>query len=138
VYTATQVEQVANQLADILKTVAVMTFTGPLGAGKTTLIKALLQASGVRDEVTSPTFTYMNQYEGIDGFMFYHFDLYRIESVESFIEMGFHEYLYQPHSVALIEWPAVIDSLLVHSVCHVTIDYCDDLGVRVLKVMVKE
>src|SRR5271163_1558782 len=94
IYSLDQVELVAHALADELKTISVMTFSGPLGAGKTTLIRELLRVNGIDELVTSPTFTYMNIYRNKQGRTFYHFDLYRITSLDSFVEAGFNEYLY--------------------------------------------
>lgn len=133
-YGINDLEFVAQRIKELLSHCKVMTFTGTLGAGKTTLIRALMRQCGIDNEVTSPTFTYMNVYEDEQGNHFYHFDLYRITSVDMFHHAGFDEYLYQPHSWALIEWPEVIEPLLTHDVCHVYIDYGDDLEKRILRV----
>jgi tRNA threonylcarbamoyladenosine biosynthesis protein TsaE len=122
-YSLEQIDEIAAQLADMVPSVAIMTFVGPLGAGKTTMVRSLLRASGVQDTITSPTYTYLNIYRNPDGFTFYHFDLYRIVSLDDFINAGFNEYLYQPNSIALIEWPEIIDPLLMDRVCRVSIDY---------------
>jgi tRNA threonylcarbamoyladenosine biosynthesis protein TsaE len=114
---------VARKLAHMLQDYPVITFTGPLGAGKTTLIKALASELGVADLVTSPTYTYLNTYEDAQGKMIYHFDLYRLGSAQEFESMGFGEYLYADGSWALIEWPEIIAPLLARAVCHVVIDY---------------
>ena len=103
----------------------IFTFTGPLGAGKTSLIRQMLMQKGVEQLVSSPTFTYVNLYENDKGQLFYHFDLYRIDSMDSFYRAGFNEYLYAPHSWAFIEWPEVIMPLLGQSVCHCQIEYHD-------------
>lgn len=91
---------------------SIFTFEGPLGAGKTTLIKDFLKLCGVKTIVTSPTFAYMNKYRNKEGEIFYHFDLYRLNNFQEFIDTGFDEYLYQDGVVNLIEWPGVIDGLL--------------------------
>lgn len=131
-YTLCDIERVAKNLKQLLNDCSVLTFTGPLGAGKTTLIKELLRQCGISQTVTSPTFTYMNMYEDPSGRTFYHFDLYRIGSMQEFQEAGFDEYLYEPESHALIEWPEHILPLLTHKVCHVAIDYHDDPEKRVM------
>ena len=137
IYGVDEVESVAQRLKDLLSTCKVMTFTGTLGAGKTTLIRSLLRQCGVQGDITSPTFTYMNVYEDDQGNNLYHFDLYRITSVDIFVNAGFDEYLYQPNSWALIEWPEVIEPLLTHDVCHVYLDYYDELEKRKLRVVCK-
>ena len=92
----------------------------------------MLKQKGVAQPVTSPTFTYVNVYENDNGQLFYHFDLYRIETLDAFIAAGFNEYLYAPNSWAFIEWPEVIMPLLTEAVCHCTIDYHDQQ--RVLRI----
>ena len=116
---------VAGQLVALMDRYKIFTFTGPLGAGKTSLIAQMLKQKGVTQAVTSPTFTYVNLYENDKGQLFYHFDLYRIETLQAFIAAGFNEYLYVPNSWAFIEWPEVIMPLLTEAVCHCTIDYHD-------------
>ena len=103
---------VTTNLMPLLKTKRIFTLTGPLGAGKTTLTKEFLRQCGITKTVTSPTFSYVNTYTNVQGCTFYHFDLYRLGSVDDFITMGFDEYLNQPNSFCLIEWPEVIAPLL--------------------------
>ena len=112
VYSLDTIHLVTHYLRERMNSSAIFTFTGELGAGKTTLIKAFLKECGVTQAVTSPTFTYVNVYENQQGQIFYHFDLYRIKTVDDFIAAGFNEYLYQPNSWSLIEWPDVITPLL--------------------------
>jgi tRNA threonylcarbamoyladenosine biosynthesis protein TsaE len=131
-YGVEQVPAVAQQLANKLQNCRVMTFTGSLGAGKTTLIRELLRYKGIQEPITSPTFNYVNLYTNKLGQKFYHFDLYRIASLDDFCAAGFDEYLYQPNSWALIEWPEPVMPLLIHDVCHVEIDYCDEK--RILRI----
>jgi tRNA threonylcarbamoyladenosine biosynthesis protein TsaE len=106
--------------------VRVYTFTGTLGAGKTTLIRMLLQEWGINQSVTSPTFTYVNVYQTPHKEILYHFDLYRLNSLDQFIEAGFDEFLYRDNSWAFIEWPSIITPLLNRNVCDVVIDYIDE------------
>ena len=126
VYGLQQVHQAAEHLFKRLPFCQVMTFTGSLGAGKTTIIRELLHKVGIQEPITSPTFTYMNLYVNKSGQKFYHFDLYRIESLDAFCLSGFDEYLYQPNSWAFIEWPELIQPLLTHDVSHVYLEYSDD------------
>lgn len=89
---------------------SVVCFYGDLGAGKTTFIKGL--AEGVlgvpEEEVNSPTFTYLNIYKGIKTL--YHFDLYRLHSVDEFLGMGFDE-MFDAGGVCCIEWAEKLFSL---------------------------
>lgn len=95
-------------LAPWTKAGQIITLEGGLGAGKTTLVKALLAAQGVREPVTSPTYGYVKQYTTAQGGIVYHFDLYRLEHGEEFLAAGFDEYLRDTTALVLIEWPAVI------------------------------
>ncbi len=107
--------EVAHKIADSLKGGEIILLNGDLGAGKTTFTKGLAKALGVKDTVTSPTFTFMKEYnEG--RIPLYHFDMYRVESEEELYELGLNDYLYM-QGVCVIEWnkfeniknPIVID-----------------------------
>lgn len=118
---------VETHILPLFSTKSIFTFSGPLGVGKTTMIKSILKKSGVVQSVTSPTFGYVNTFQA-DGVSFHHFDLYRIGSVEEFKQAGFDEYLHAPSSICLIEWPDVIRDLFLdpsirQKVCHIKIRY---------------
>jgi len=122
-YRLDAVQEVAATLLQEGKKCSVFTFTGTLGAGKTTLIQAILRTCGVTGLITSPTFTYVNVYHNAQDMTFYHFDCYRIQSLDEFIQAGFAEYLYAANSIAFIEWPAIIMPLLTSHVCHINLEY---------------
>lgn len=126
IYSTDTIDTVVNYLKSKMQDCCVFTFSGSLGAGKTTLVQNLLRSCGVTSYITSPTFTYVNVYNNNISQTFYHFDLYRIHSVEEFIDLGFYEYLYEPNSWSFIEWPEVIMPLLTQKVCHVSLDYYDN------------
>lgn len=106
---------ITKNLIPQLDQFSILTFQGPLGAGKTTLIKLLLKQCGIYENTTSPTFGYVNSYTNNQGVTFHHFDLYRINSLETFLSLGFDEYFYQKKSICLIEWPEVITNLLLQA-----------------------
>jgi len=132
-------EIVKEDLMPHLDKYTIFAFTGPLGAGKTTIIKEFFRQAGVEEVVTSPTFTYVKHYTSQDGKMFNHFDLYRLSKIDSFLALGFDEYLYDENSWSVIEWPEVINDLLQGSaisrrVLHVKLDYVEgDLEKRSLE-----
>jgi tRNA threonylcarbamoyladenosine biosynthesis protein TsaE len=95
-------------------------FEGEMGAGKTTLIKALCVELGVADHVTSPTYSLINEYLGKDGDTIYHFDFYRIKSQSEAVDIGCEEYFYSGN-ICLIEWPSMIPDLLPDKYLKVTI-----------------
>lgn len=109
--------EVASDLASALTaeddgtTARIVLFYGSMGAGKTTLIKAICEALGVDDTVTSPTFALVNEYSTTNGEPVFHFDFYRIERIEEVYDMGYEEYFYSGH-LCLVEWPEKIDDLI--------------------------
>lgn len=89
----------------------IVLFYGSMGAGKTTLIKAVCEALGVEDTVTSPTFALVNEYSTANGEPVFHFDFYRIECLEEAYDLGYEEYFYSGR-LCLVEWPEKIDALI--------------------------
>ena len=90
---------------------SVVAFEGEMGAGKTTLIRALGAALGVADDVSSPTFALVNEYRDGRGRPVYHFDFYRVDSEEEAARLGAAEY-FDSGYLCLVEWPARVAGLL--------------------------
>lgn len=107
--TIDQLDGLAEELIQHFKHNIIL-LEGDLGAGKTTLIKSILKKLGSTDEVSSPTFSIVNEYETSNGKIF-HFDLYRIKSTEEALDFGVEEYL-DSKNYCFIEWPDVILDLL--------------------------
>ena len=91
-----------SALAKYLQDGDVICLAGDLGAGKTLFVKAVAEGLGMKEEVTSPTFTLLNIYEGTMNL--YHFDLYRLENADLLYDIGFDEYT-QSGGIVFIEWP---------------------------------
>jgi tRNA threonylcarbamoyladenosine biosynthesis protein TsaE len=106
---------------------------GDLGAGKTTLIKALCEALGVADATSSPSFAIVNEYRMADDRPVYHFDLYRLRDARELLDIGFEEYL-DSGAYCFIEWPELADELLPREVLHITIE-APDSGVRTIRMV---
>lgn len=102
-----QTGEVANYLAGLSQQFHTITFTGDLGAGKTTLVQQLVRQLGSVDAASSPTFSLVNEYLTADGRSIYHSDWYRVQSLEELLDAGIEEYLYRNGHLFLIEWPGV-------------------------------
>lgn len=106
-YELSALSEIAAQLAAHVRLYEVVTFEGDLGAGKTTLIKALCKALGVHEMVSSPTFALVNEYEATNlgpRTRVHHIDLYRLEDEEEAIRAGIEDHLYSG-DLCLVEWP---------------------------------
>jgi ATPase, YjeE family len=109
----------------------IFAFYGKMGAGKTTFIKAICKALGVKDNVNSPTFTLINEYSSNRGFPIYHFDFYRINKLSEAYDIGAEEY-FAGNGLCLIEWPEKIEEILPEDVIKVTITTNQDLSRTVI------
>jgi len=107
----TQLPATAQTLVNFAGIHKVFLFYGDMGAGKTTFIKALCAQLGVAEQVTSPTFSIVNEYNGTNV-QVYHFDFYRLKSQDEALDMGYEEYFYSGN-FCLIEWPEKIADLLL-------------------------
>ena len=103
--------KVAQMLLEQLNGRNVVAFFAPMGAGKTTLISALIEYLGSQDTVTSPTFALVNQYYTAERQTVFHFDFYRINSIAEAFDMGYEEYFYSG-DLCLVEWPEKVEQLL--------------------------
>ena len=128
-YELDEVEQVVNQLIANVKTKTLL-FYGNMGVGKTTLIKTIVKNLGSNDEVSSPTFSIVNEYKLKDEKIF-HFDLYRINDVEETYNFGIEDYL-DSSNWKLIEWPELIEPILYDDFDKIHIEI-DDKNKRILK-----
>lgn len=117
-------DEVARAVIDSLGERTVVAFDAPMGAGKTTLISRIAALLGAEDDVTSPTFAIVNQYEGTKR-RIYHFDMYRIERVEEALDFGCEEYL-DSGDLCLVEWPERIEPLLPEDTMLVQIEIVSD------------
>ncbi|WP_026704875.1 tRNA (adenosine(37)-N6)-threonylcarbamoyltransferase complex ATPase subunit type 1 TsaE [Flavobacterium soli] len=117
-------EQIHQVAQEVLKQnpQKVILFNGDMGVGKTTFIKALSKALGVKDATSSPTFSLVNEYEAENGKLVYHFDVYRLKNEAEAYDMGIDEYLYSGEW-CFIEWAEKIPSLIPqqHSVINIKV-----------------
>ncbi len=105
--------EAAREFASLMGDETVYAFRGEMGAGKTTFISALAKELGVEDDTAnSPSFAIINEYRSdTTAELIYHFDLYRLESVEEALEIGIEDY-FDSGALCLLEWPERIEPLL--------------------------
>ena len=119
-----ELDAVATKLISEFKSQKIIAFYGEMGAGKTTLIKSICKALGTIDNVSSPTYSLVNEYATADGGPIYHFDFYRINSIDEAVDLGIDEYFYSGN-INLIEWPEKINELLPPHYVKVSIQLDD-------------
>ncbi len=112
-YTLNTIDLAIEKILPYLDKYKVVLFNGSMGAGKTTLISTLCKNLGSNDDISSPTFSIVNEYISNIG-KIYHFDFYRIENIEEAFDIGLEEYLYSD-DYCFIEWAEKIEELLPKS-----------------------
>ena len=123
-----QLPEVARTLLDTFSSERFFAFFGKMGVGKTTLIKEICTALGVKDNVCSPTFAIVNEYNA-KGEPVYHFDFYRLKSIAEAYDIGYEEYFYSG-DYCFTEWTEKIEELLPEH--YVRVDIIETNGVRKL------
>lgn len=124
-------EKFGEKLGRILKGGDVLSLTGDLGAGKTTLTKSIGKGLDVDEYITSPTFALINEYAG--RVKVYHFDVYRLEGVEDLYDLGFEEYFYSG-GVTIVEWGNRIQEVLPEDTIHIHIEKGKEVDERIVTI----
>lgn len=128
--------QAAREFVKLLDRGRIFAFYGKMGSGKTTFIKSICEELGVKDSINSPTFAIVNEYEDRNQNTIYHFDFYRIKSIEEVYNMGYEEYLYGD-AICFMEWPELIEELLPEETVKVFVEETEG-GARSVKIMLAE
>lgn len=115
-----ELPKAAQELLAFAGNERIFLFYGEMGAGKTTLIKALCSELGTDDLVSSPTFSIVNEYASPAGPV-YHFDFYRLKNETEALDLGYEDYIYSG-CYCFIEWPERISGLLPENACSVKIE----------------
>jgi len=128
--------QVAAELIDLIQNPRVVCLHGKMGAGKTTLVKALIAELGAQDAGSSPTFALINNYESAQHGTIYHLDLYRLNHVSEALDIGIEDIIYE-NVWCFIEWSDKVEHLLPENTAHIKIDVHDD-GMRTIECAIKK
>lgn len=118
-------ENVAQELVNYADEYKVWLFQGEMGAGKTTLIRALGDFFDVQDTVNSPTFALVNEYQDSAGASYFHFDFYRIKNEQEAEDMGWFEYV-DSGNYCWVEWPSKIPNLLPEQYLEISIQVAEN------------
>ena len=110
----------AKQLLELAADKKIFALHGEMGAGKTTFVHALCDVMGVKDVISSPTFSIINQYKNLSGDTVYHLDLYRLKDEQEAFQSGVEDCLYSG-SYCFAEWPEKAPSIFPDDTLHVTI-----------------
>ena len=120
------------KLAEQLKEGSIVALIGDLGTGKTALSKYIAEGLGIKQMITSPTFTIVQEYH--DGRLpLYHFDVYRVNDVEDMFEIGYEEYFFGK-GVCVVEWADLIEELIPEEAVRVEIAYGEKDGERIYQI----
>ena len=122
-YGISEVPEIARAIFDQLEDISVVTLEGDLGAGKTTLLKELGLLLKLENEVSSPSYSIVNEYTTADKQVIYHFDLYRLKTIAELYDLGFLEYI-ESGNLCFIEWPEMAKPLLpLRKTCNIKIKH---------------
>lgn len=119
------INEVAGQLLKHHAGAKVFAFAGDMGAGKTTFIHALCTVLGVKDAISSPTYSIINQYRGKDEQVIFHMDLYRLKDEEEAVNAGVEDCLYSGHT-CFVEWPERAPDLFPEGTIHIKLSVGDN------------
>lgn len=123
-YSLQDLPKIASEIISSAKNKTLL-FYGQMGVGKTTLIKELCKSLGVLDNISSPTFSLVYEYQTANNDKVYHFDFYRIEDEEEAYDIGIEDY-FDSKNWCFVEWPENIENLLPLDAVEIHLSLLDD------------
>ena len=126
--------KIGEIIGSLLNSGDIICLIGELGTGKTHLAKGIAKGLGIEDNITSPTFTIVNEYTG--RLILYHFDVYRVNDPDEIAAIGFDEYIFGD-GVSVIEWANYIEELIPHNNLTITIEKLTEYGDDFRKINIK-
>ncbi len=127
---AAETEALGQRIASVLKGREEIALFGDLGAGKTAFTRGVCKGLGINEGVSSPTFALVNAYQG--KYPVYHFDMYRITSIDDLFAVGFYDYI--DTGILIIEWSENIESELEDDALRIRIQKSDDENERIFQI----
>lgn len=134
-YSYDDTQKIASEITKNFRGGEFVAMYGDLGAGKTAFVKGVASALGIKDNVTSPTFTIVNEYEG--RLPLFHFDVYRISDPDEMYEIGFDDYM-SSDGVCIVEWAELIEELFPEKYYKLTILKDEEKGYDYRKIIFEE
>lgn len=129
---AEQTEALAESLVQRMKPGTVIAFTGDLGAGKTAFVRGMARGLGIKQRVTSPTFTIVNEYEG-GRLPLFHFDMYRLGSSDELFDIGWDDFLARG-GICAVEWSEIIEDALDDDTVRIDIRRGEEDNSRIIQI----
>jgi len=126
VYSVDDTTKLGIKLGQLLNNGDIICLTGDLGTGKTHITKGIAQGLGITDNITSPTFTIVNEYDS-GRLKLNHFDVYRVSDPDEICAIGFDDYIFSD-AVSIIEWANYIEEILPEDLLHISIKKDLDKG----------
>jgi tRNA threonylcarbamoyladenosine biosynthesis protein TsaE len=134
IYSLESIEEVAKSLIFQYPTAFKWAVYGPMGSGKTTLIKKIAKQLGSVDEGSSPTFALVNQYDTLNNKMIYHLDLFRLNSLDEAFNAGIYEIIQSDQCYCFVEWPELIQDWMDESWLRIDLSRLDEF-IRTIRVL---
>lgn len=131
VTTVEETNKIGELIGALVNSGDIICLIGDLGTGKTHLTKGIAKGLHIEDNITSPTFTIVNEYEG--RLKLYHFDVYRVNDPDEIEAIGFDEYIFSD-GVSIIEWANYIEELIPSNNLTITIEKLPEFGVNCRKI----
>ncbi len=125
-FSESDTEKIGQELGAKASAGQVYALTGDLGAGKTAFTRGFARGMNIKDHISSPTYTILQEYDG-EGISLYHFDVYRIEDPDEMEETGFTDHIYD-EGVVIIEWAEIIKELLPEDTVFIKIEKDPKIG----------
>ena len=118
-----ETENLGKNFADNIKSGEIILLYGDLGSGKTTFVKGILKGLGFSGDVTSPTFSLINEYEAIKRVI--HIDCYREENLQRWINLGIEDY-FNGSNIVIVEWPEILSDIIPKNVIKIEIKHVQE------------